>query len=427
MRLLLLAITLVVNLVGLCAKAQPPHTDTINITLTDAENRFLKNNLQLLSNKYHVEAARAMILQAKLWANPNLSYQQSIYNDQTKKWFPTSVADGQFNVGISQLINIAGQRNKRIKLEKINTEITEYNFFDLMRTLKYQLHSDYFTLAYDIRSLKVYDLQISSLKQMTDAYSEQLKKGNVAEKEVIRLKALLLTLLTERKELSTEIITAMSDLRTLMADTTGSYFVPQIDAMNTDTLSIEKFTLAQLTEAAQANRYDLKAGEAGVRHDAQDIKLQRSLGVPDLTAGVDYERNSSFPNNYYGLQLNMDLPVVNRNQGNIKAAKFNLKAAELDYQKTRLDVDEDVITAYAKALEADRLYKSQDKNFSGQYEKLMGGIKEMYQKHNLSLVEFIDYYQAYKENIVQWNKIQADRMNAIEQLNFATGTNNFNY
>lgn len=416
-------------LVALCVhvRAQQIGTDTLPITMEAAENRFLQNNLQLLATKYNVEAQRAMIIQAKLWSNPNLNYQQSIYNDQTKKWFPTGTNDGQFSVGITQLINIAGQRNKRIKIEKINTEIAEYGFYDLLRTLKYQLHTDFFSLAYDIRSLKVYNQQISSLQQMTEAYREQLAKGNVAEKEVIRLQALLLSLQTEQKDLNNEVIHLMSDFRVLMADTTGTYFMPQVVDGQSDTLDATHFTLPQLTALAQSNRYDLKAGEAGIRRDNENIRLQKSLGVPDLTVGVDYERNSSFPNNYYGLGLNMDLPFVNHNQGNIKAAKYLAQGTEKSYELTKLNVDEDVLTAFEQAIEADRLYKNTDKTFAASYEKLMAGIEALYAKHNIGLVEFIDYYQSYKDNMVQWNKLQADRLNAFEQLDFVTGTDNFKH
>jgi cobalt-zinc-cadmium efflux system outer membrane protein len=51
-------------------------------------------------------------------------------------------------------------------------------------------------------------------------------------------------------------------------------------------------------------------------------------------------------------------------------------------------------------------------------------IKEMirnYEKRNISLVEFLDYYDAYKENAVQVNNLQYSRINAFENLNFSVG------
>src|SRR5271163_111964 len=108
-RSFLITAMLVAGLFCQTAYAQAYKGDTVRITLQDAEARFLKSNLQLIANKYGVEATRALILQAKLFDNPVFDYGQSIYNDQDHKWFPTGANDGTYSFNIEQLIHIAGQ------------------------------------------------------------------------------------------------------------------------------------------------------------------------------------------------------------------------------------------------------------------------------------------------------------------------------
>src|SRR6516225_987966 len=47
--------------------------DTLRLPLDSAENIFLRQNFQLLAQRYNIDAQKALIIQAKLYPNPNLS------------------------------------------------------------------------------------------------------------------------------------------------------------------------------------------------------------------------------------------------------------------------------------------------------------------------------------------------------------------
>ena len=47
--------------------------DTVYLKLPDAEKMFLDSNFLLLAQKYNVDAQKALIIQARLWPNPNFS------------------------------------------------------------------------------------------------------------------------------------------------------------------------------------------------------------------------------------------------------------------------------------------------------------------------------------------------------------------
>ena len=52
---------------------------------------------------------------------------------------------------------------------------------------------------------------------------------------------------------------------------------------------------------------------------------------------------------------------------------------------------------------------------------LMDAVTENFLKKNISLIEFTDFVESYKNNVLQMNQLQNDRMQAIEALNFAVG------
>ncbi|WP_315816688.1 TolC family protein [Paraflavitalea speifideaquila] len=73
-------VVVVVFLTGVASNAQ----DTLRITLQDAEQLFIQNNLVLLAAKYDVHIAQAQLIQAKLYNNPTLSVSGNLYNPNLK-------------------------------------------------------------------------------------------------------------------------------------------------------------------------------------------------------------------------------------------------------------------------------------------------------------------------------------------------------
>jgi len=162
---------------------QSPGSDTLRLTVKQAEDRFLKNNLQLLAQRYNIDIAEAQVITARLFNNPDFSISNGIAGSDE----PNPAAEQ--SASVSQLITTAGKRNKNIKLAKIGVEQARYQFFDLVRTLKNSMRSDFFTVYYQQQSAKVYDEEINSLDTTLKAYKEQYAKGNIAEKELLRVQA----------------------------------------------------------------------------------------------------------------------------------------------------------------------------------------------------------------------------------------------
>src|SRR5438445_3194150 len=141
--------------ISLFLEAQP-RQDSVRLTLPEAEKMFLDSNYQLLAARYNIDASKAQIIQARLWPNPNFSIGHTLYSGTLNQFFPLGAND-ETTAGLSQLILLAGKRNKQVKIAQANAQLTEYQFFDLMRTLKYTLRTDFFRIYYLQQSAKVYD------------------------------------------------------------------------------------------------------------------------------------------------------------------------------------------------------------------------------------------------------------------------------
>lgn len=394
--------------------------DTLKVTLPEAERLFLQNNASLLAQKYNIEAAKAQIIQAKLWDNPTFSGEQQLYNQQTKVPLPLGSL-GQRAVQIQQLFLLAGKRNKRIALEKINVEASEYNYYDLLRTIAVDLRTNFYDIYFIIKSLSMYDEEIQTFQELSKAYEEQYQKGNIPLKEVIRLKAFLFSLKKERNELSQQIIEKEAILKTILNSKENTFINPKVDEKQLDSLKITNLKLEELTATALENRFDLKMQDAAVRYEQANLSLQKSLATPDIQLGYSYDRNGSYIPNYHALTLQMDLPFFNKNQGNIKSSQARIEAAKKNFEQSQVSLQSDVLRAFTKVQENDRLSKSIDNKFIGSFDTLIDGAVTSYQKRNISLIEFVDFVESYKNTIVELNSLKSNRIKSIEELNYAVG------
>jgi cobalt-zinc-cadmium efflux system outer membrane protein len=405
-------------------QAAPLSTDTVQLTLTEAERRFVQNNLLLLAQRYNVSAAEAQILQARLWDNPTISVEQNAYNPQTHKTLDVT-RTGNTAVQVQQLFAIAGRRKAATTVAQQTALVEQFNFEDLLRTLRFQLRSTFYDLYYKQQSVSVYDKEVLSFQRTVNLYQGQYNKGNIALKEVIRLKAFLFQLRNERQALLSDIASEHADLRVLMGDTSGTYYLPLADPNRIKALTLAGRTEEQLIDSAQVSRADLKAHQATVQQQTQNLRYQRALATPDLAVGYVYDRAGNYIQNYNALTLGIAVPLFNRNQGNIRTAQHQIEVSKAQLGQQQLVVRNDVQEAWRLARQTDELYQGTDRETSD-FDRLMKGIDESYAKRNLTIVEFLDFYESYKNNLVQLYSLRASRVRAFEQLNYAVGRPVFN-
>ena len=119
--------------------------DTVNLNIPSAEQRFVSMNLTLLINQYNVKIAQSTYLQAKLWYNPNLTYGQTLYNQESKRFFDDNypaLGEVDRTFQLQELLTIGGRHSATAKLAKVGVKQSEFQLADLLRSLKYQMYTD---------------------------------------------------------------------------------------------------------------------------------------------------------------------------------------------------------------------------------------------------------------------------------------------
>jgi outer membrane protein, heavy metal efflux system len=403
--------------------AQP--ADSLRVSLQQAEQIFLNKNLLLLAQKYNIEASRALIIQARLWPNPNFDIAQGAYNTQTHKWFETGTTTGETSIQLQQLILLAGKINKQVKIAEANTRLAEYGFYDLLRTLKYTLRNDFFNIYYLQQTATVYDEEINSLKKIVTAFEQQRDKGYIARTEVVRIKEQLYSLQSELNDLINQINDKQSELR-LVLQSSRTYILPIVDTIALLRASPGSYSLEALLDSAYHNRTDLMIARGNLTLSQRNYAYQKALAVPDLTLGAAYDKNGSYIHNFNSLGVGFNIPLFNRNQGNIKSAKNQIAMFDTQLQSTEKTIEEQVYRGLEKAIASEKIFSNIDKTFTAEFAQLAKAMFDNYSRRNIGLLEFLNFYDSYKQYIVQLNYILFNKVSALENLNFLTGTNFFN-
>ena len=405
---------------GTTVFAQSSAADTATFTIKQAEDQFLKNNLQLIIQRYNIDNANAQIITAKLFPNPDFNFSNGIYATGV----PSAFSEQSF--GLSQLFTTAGKRNKNIQLAKISVDQARYQFFDLLRTLKFTLRSDFYNIYFQEQSAKVYNEEISSLAKTLSVFKEQYTKGNISQKEVLRIQSQLYSLQTEYDGLQAGIDTLQREFKLLIKAPVNTYIKPQLSFDLDGKEILTAVPYQKLLDSAYANRYDLKLAKSTIEYNDLNLKLQKATAVPDVSLSLNYDKLGSYGENFLSAGVGFSLPFFNRNQGGIKQARIAVDQSKVQLQSQQNQVESDVATNYKSALRLEHLYNSFDPAFKADFTHLIQEVFKNYQKRNISLLEFLDFYDSYKTNTIQLNNLQLNRITSLEQLNYVTGTPFFN-
>ena len=398
-------------------------SDTIYISISQAEKRFIDSNLLLLAAHYNVDAQIALIEQAKVWDNPTLNLDKVIAaNGQF--WphgkNPDGTYNGQYFIQVQQLIKTAGKRGKLINMATSNAKLSELQLQDVIRNLRYQLKTDYFNILQQIEQKKIYEGQQVQLKKLLTGMEAQLNAGNIAQKDYLRIQALQISLDQDMTDLNKQIADNQNDLKTLLQIRENVFIKP--------TESFDKLTPISnivsneiLFDTGKVHNPYFQLQQIQTIYQQQNLSYQKALKVPDLTLGPNFDKNSNFAPNYVGLGVSIPLPILNTNKGNIKSAEFSVKQQQAFTSNAETELKNNITNAYNKLLLTLKQNNATQKEFYEKYQLMYDHVLQSYQQKQINLLEFLDFFNDYTDSQIRHLQQQLNLQLSKEELNYQTG------
>jgi cobalt-zinc-cadmium efflux system outer membrane protein len=328
---------------------------------------------------------------------------------------------GELDVQLQQVILTAGKKNKLVHLAKDQVLSAEQQFNDLLRNLSFVLHTSMNTLYQQQSTFQLYQQEQASLEQMVAAMDAEYKAGNISQKENIRVKALLYSLQTDQASLEANMADVQKDLHILLQMGGDSTIVVDMPQMNADFGT--PVPLVNLLDTAHATRPDYLLTQTNLLSQQHNLAYQKALVAPDVTVGAEYDRASSYKFDYWGLGVGLPLPILNRNKGSINAAQKSIQQAQVVVTQYQSQIDHEVQAAYNKWLISQKIVGKGAGVLDQPYDNLLQNMIKSYKERQVSLIEFIDFFDSYKDTKSNRMEQELNLRNAIAELNFTVGKN----
>lgn len=390
------------------------------VTLQEADSLFSARNLEALAAKYQIEQADADVMQAKLWSNPVISIDENVYNRLSHRYFDFGEKSEQV-FSVDQLIYVAGQHANAVRLARATGESARYEFADLLRRMRGELNKTFVQLYFVQKNLGLFKNEIVSLKRMLNMLTVQEEKGNISKMETARIQALLLSLTQEQNQYLTHAAELQGKLRVYLALPETALPVATFNDGELEQLAENTPLKGQLDDYL-ASRSDVQLAKSTIHEDSLSVRLAKSKAFPEIHLRGSYDRNGGYFPNYFSVGVSVSVPIFNRNQGVVKHARARLLADKYLYD-SRLENAHNELSLAEERL---RRNMSLVSSISNEYNKvdiedLFKGVNENYRRRNISLLEFVDFYNTYKNAKLQMSGVRQDAFLAIEDLNTAAG------
>ena len=374
--------------------------DTLKINIEQAENRFLENNLQLLAERYNIDIADAAIVQAKLLNNPTIGVRDvNFWRSNAAEELGISPASfGNrivFSLELEQMISTAGKRRKLVNLEKVSKEIAIQEFEVLLLGIKTALRSILHETVYLQSYLDIIQAQQETVKSLVEIFKHQTSQGNIAKSELIRLQSSSIELETEANEIRTALNRQYKELKTLLNVTPQTNILilsADLTAKNPD-----EILLADLLERAKYSRPEFLLSDLNIQYNEKLLVYEKSLRSPDVLLSVNYDRYGGVWKNFVGIGVSVDIPVFNRNQGNIKMAKLRIEQSNYNAEYQKNIILQEIAEIYDNYVMNYRFYRRiSDNDFSEDLENMFEIYSRNLLNRNISMLEYIDFMDAYR-------------------------------
>ena len=354
----------------------------------------LENNGELQASRKEVDAARALVKQARLRSNPVLSASGA------------KQIDGPDNNQMAEVmlpLELGGRRAARVAVAQRELEIRELGVANQERLLASEVRVKFGEVLAAIKKLDVAEQALSAARQGYEIVAAKVIEGKTAPLEQNILLVEVNRLQSTRETSEGKVEVGLLELRNLIGLRPEEPLRLRGDF---DGLIASLPPLSISTEAALRDRPDLHGARVTEQLALANIEQARSEGRPDVSVKAGYQRmNSGFPLSGFddhGLLrpiqevfqfatfgVEIMLPVRNRNQGAVEAATFEREAAQRRIEFGELTIRREVAAAFAKYNRAARSLSIFQTGVRGQANENLQVIWQTYELGSRTLLDYI--------------------------------------
>jgi outer membrane protein, heavy metal efflux system len=391
------------------------------ITIEEAIRMAIQHN-------HALQAARSIILQnqalettSNLRPNPTLSWDAQFLPFFQPSKFDSDYIDtqAQFDMGIGYTFERGKKRQHRLQAAKDQTTVTRSQVTDNERTLIANVSQQFVAVLLAESSLDFAQQDLDSFAKTVDISQARYKAGAMSEGDFLKIKLQLLQFQTDVSAAKLAKVQALTALRQFL----GFESVPDLyDVDGQLDYQAVQSGLDDLKALALRSRPDLAAAQQSVTAARSQQLLARANGKRDL--GVSFNYSHVAATNTGAFFFNIQLPIFDRNQGEIARTGFVINQAEQLASETSQQVVTDVLDAYQALRSSEQIVQLYRSGYVDQAKQSRDISEYAFKRGAASLLDYLDAERTYRANQLAYRQALATYMSALEQTRQAVGTRN---
>ncbi|HSB12248.1 MAG TPA: TolC family protein [Blastocatellia bacterium] len=384
------------------------------LTLAEAMDVFLQQNLEIVAARYEIETADAEKLTARLRPNPGLD---ASFEDLPLDFSGPFFKEQEISYGISQTIEMGGKRRKRINAANANAELARASFQVTMWQLTNDLKRKFYAVVLARDLAKLAEDNEKTFEEILKHSTELVQQGEIAGLDLRRIEVEKLKFDTDLANSRRDYELALRDFRVVLG---GDYRSRDVSVSGALDYKAYQFDLAELRDKSLASRPDLKAAQISEFAADSDIKLQDAQRIPDLTVGVGIKR--VLIDNTYSIGLGISLPVFDRNQGERVKALIQKKRAQNDQKILTNTVLSDVDKAMASYDSQKRRVELYRTGVLTKVEEIQNLTEFSFKAGESTVLDLLDAIRTRRETLASYYQALFDYQASLLDLELATAT-----
>src|SRR5271169_833781 len=395
--------------------------NTTRITLEQAIDLALAHNHSLKATRTLIFQNQAQEITANLRPNPILGVDTQFIPFFSPQDFSGENLDQtqQFDIGVGYLFERGRKRQHRLQAARDQTAVTRAQVADAERTLAFNVGQQFVSVLLAESTLQFALEDLKDFQQTVDIGEAQLKAGYIGEGDYLKIKLQLLQFQTDVSSARLAKVQALVGLREFL----GYNAVPaDYDVVGELEFQPLKGNVEDLQARALHERPDFRAAELGVTAAQSQILLAKANAKVDVNGTYDFTHVSG--ENTASIFTNFELPIFNRNQGEIARTGYAFTQAQEQRQSASDTVLSDVANAYEAVRSNEEVVQLYTSGYLKQAEDSRDISEYAYERGAASLLDYLDAERSYRSVQLAYRQALASYMTALEQLKEAEGTRN---
>lgn len=402
--------------------------DASGLTIERLAETGFGRRADLLAARQRLAVAEGRVIQAGLRPNPTLD------TEYGSPRFLAGESEFDFSAGVSQVFELGGKRRKRVSVARLELEQTRAGVLALERQFAAELRAAYVQALGFARQLDMLEELIAANDELVRITNERLKEGDVAPLDFNLVRV-------ETDRLRVQVVRTRADLESGLISLRTLIGFEQVEPLRIAPLPERPprldIALPELTDIALRERADLRAARLGEELGAARITLAESLATPNVAASVRYSRSKGIidlpeqlgeglvgqdTDNELTFGVSVELPLFNRNQGEIASAVGERAQATRQREFLETTIRRDVALAYRRyraAAEAFVLYSTQ---IVPRAEQNLNTVRAGYNLGEFSVFDVVNEQRRLIENETGYIEALRDYYTALAEIERALGT-----